>query len=198
MLLPGAPRPPSSAKRAISGSHKTASRVSRGIVSLRSCSRLACSSAVTDESPVTCPPGCARFVTKPDATGSDVTMTMGMVDVAPFTAKAAGLFPTMITSALRSTSSSVSLGRRSMCPCAVRNSILMLRPSTYPNSRSHWPSALTVASRGPAPPASTPTIDTPSCSAPTQAIAATRFNADATRASPRVTAPPRRREAKST
>ena len=64
--------------------------VTRGIASLSSCSRLALSSAIMIESPVTFPPGCARFVTRPDPTGSaTIAMTMGMVDVARLAARAA-------------------------------------------------------------------------------------------------------------
>jgi len=83
----------------VSGFHRTTTRVSRGIASLSSCSRLAPSSAVIRDSPVTFPPGRARLATKPEPAGSATrAMTMGMVDVAPITACIARVLCTTITS----------------------------------------------------------------------------------------------------
>ena len=98
----------------VSGFQRTATRVSRGIVSLSSCSRLALSSVGIIESPVTFPPGCARFATRPDPTGSATSaMTMGMVDVARLAARVATVLSTTITSTLRWTRSAANPGTRS-------------------------------------------------------------------------------------
>src|SRR5437867_3308141 len=114
----------------------TASRVRRGAASLSSSIRLPESSGEMRVSPVRLPPGRARLVTKPEATGSATTvMTTGMVLVACATARMAGVEPTTMTSTLRRTSSAARPGRRSSRPSAHRNSIAMLRPSTYPSSR---------------------------------------------------------------
>ncbi len=127
------------------------------IASLSICSRLALSSIPMNESPVILPPGRARFVTRPAATGSNKATTMGMGDVARRSACAASAFVTTITSTLSCTSSSARPGRRTAWSCAVRNSNRMLRPSAHPNSRSPCRKLSTNGSAAPAVSVSTPT-----------------------------------------
>ena len=131
------------------GSTRPLTRLSREIDSLSSSSSLALCSTDIEERPVTLPPGLARLATKPAATGSPLrAMTMGMVDVARLTASIAGVATAKITSTLSLTSSSARPGTRSAWPSAVRNSILTVRPSTYPRSRSPWRKASTIGSSG--------------------------------------------------
>jgi hypothetical protein len=62
------------------------------------------------------PPGCARLVTKPVATGSGARiMTMGMVEVAPFAAAIVTLTPATMTSTLRRTRSFLKRSYYSRC-----------------------------------------------------------------------------------
>jgi hypothetical protein len=92
----------------------TATRDRCGIASLRSCSRLATKSGDWVVSPVILPPGRARLETTPPPTGSiAVGKTIGMVFVALFTARAAGVVITMMMSTLSRTSSTANSGKRS-------------------------------------------------------------------------------------
>ena len=69
--------------------------------------------------PVTLPPGCARFSTKPCSTGdSAFSITTGIDRVAAFAAAIGLLNDAMITSTLRRTSSSASAGKRAASPSA--------------------------------------------------------------------------------
>ena len=71
----------------------TAIRVALGTASLRSWSRFRVKSVAMLVRPVTFPPGRARFVTNPVATGSPTsTMTIGTFVVAAMAARAAGVF----------------------------------------------------------------------------------------------------------
>jgi hypothetical protein len=97
----------------VGGFHRTTTRVRLGIASLRSCSRLALSSASIIDSPVTFPPGWDRFATKPNPTGSaTMAITMGMVDVARRAAWVAGVVSATITSTFLSTRSAANCGSR--------------------------------------------------------------------------------------
>src|SRR5262249_8389856 len=55
-----------------------------GTISCRSSNRLPLSSAFWADSPVRLPPGCAKLATRPEPTGSPISATMGIVDVASF------------------------------------------------------------------------------------------------------------------
>ena len=99
-------------------------------------SRLPLSSRERVVSPVTLPPGRARVATNPRPTGSPpVAMTIGMLVVAFFAARAAGLPAVTTTSTLRRTSSSANVGSRSSWPSTHRTSKATVCPSTYPSSR---------------------------------------------------------------
>jgi len=75
---------------------------------------------------VTLPPGRARLVTSPVATGSITpAMTIGMVAVACFAAWIAGGAYVTMMSTFRRTSSVARPGRRSYLPSAHRDSIAM-------------------------------------------------------------------------
>src|SRR5262245_16409958 len=68
--------------------------VAAGTSSCSSSSRFGCTSAFSDVTPVMLPPGRARLVTSPIATGSDATSkTIGIVVVAALAASAAGVLP---------------------------------------------------------------------------------------------------------
>src|SRR2546426_2341148 len=65
-------------------------RPTRGASALRISIRLGTSSVVRLDTPVRLPSGFARSLTRPAATGSGTTVkTIGIVDVAPFAARAA-------------------------------------------------------------------------------------------------------------
>src|SRR5262245_15111929 len=81
------------------------------------------------------PPGRARLLTNPALTGSPTfTITIGIVSVTFFTAKASPVARTTMTSTLRRTSSSTSAGYSSCFPSAKRRSTIILWPSIYPSS----------------------------------------------------------------
>jgi hypothetical protein len=83
------------------------------------------------------PPGRARLATSPLPIGSATNpMTMGIVVVACWAARAAGVVEAKITSTLRRTSSAASSGSRSYFPSADRTSMARFWPSTQPRSRS--------------------------------------------------------------
>src|SRR5262245_16283444 len=80
---------------------------------LSSCSCFAAKSGSISESPVTFPPGRARFVTRPDPTGSaTIAMTMGMVDVARFAVRVTTVLSATITSTSLLTRSATNSGTR--------------------------------------------------------------------------------------
>src|SRR2546426_494570 len=114
-----------------------ATRESVGTASLRTSSRLPLTAGAREDSPVMCPPGRARLATRPSPTGSPLTaMTMGIVVVACWAARSATVPSTTRMSTGSRTSSTTSAGSRSACPSAKRYSRAMVRPSTYPRSRS--------------------------------------------------------------
>jgi hypothetical protein len=79
------------------------------------------------------PPGRAKLATIPVLTGSPIgPVTIGIVLVAFFAAKLPGVVYATMMSGLRRTHSSASAGKRSYCPSALRKSIVIVRPSTYP------------------------------------------------------------------
>ncbi len=121
----------------LTGFHNTATWDIEGSAVLRSSSRLVTRSKLKSDNPVTFPPGRARLATRPVPTGSPAfPMTTGMVLVALFAARAAGVPSVTSTSVLRRTSSAASLGRSSNLPAAYRWSMTMFWPSEYPSSRS--------------------------------------------------------------
>ena len=109
---------------------------SAGTTSRRSWSRLPSRSGAIELNPVRLPPGRARLGTRPVPTGSPTaTMTSGTTVVAFFTASDAGVPAVTITSTLSAIRSRTSPGNLSYLPSAQRNSMLILRPSSYPSSR---------------------------------------------------------------
>ena len=111
--------------------HRTATLVSLGTTSLRSCSRLETRSGEKSVRPVMLPPGRAKLATKPSLTGSWLfPMTIGMVRVACCAARIVGEVAVRITSTGRWTSSAARSGSRSNLPSADRNSMDTFRPST--------------------------------------------------------------------
>jgi hypothetical protein len=101
-------------------------------------------SGARNVTPVTLAPGCPKLATSPSATGSAIAATtIGVVSVAFFAAKPAGVPPAQITSIFRRRSSRTRSGNADSCP--KRSSMTTLRPSTYPVSRR--PSRTAVAKR---------------------------------------------------
>ena len=102
---------------------RTATRDTFGSTCFTSSSRLPASVLLRSVVPVMLPPGRARLVTKPLATGSFATaMTIGIVRVAFLAARVAWLPATMMMATLRSTSS---LASRIECSLpAVREAVL--------------------------------------------------------------------------
>jgi hypothetical protein len=82
--------------------------------------------------PVTLPPGRLRLATSPTSTGSaPVPKTIGISPVAALAASAEAVPPAVTRTATRSrTNSPASSGRRPVCACAHRHSILTFWPST--------------------------------------------------------------------
>ena len=92
----------------------TAIRFAVGTTSLSSASRLAASSPLSVEIPVTFPPGRARLDTNPIATGSPTSaITIGICLVAWIAARAPGVLMATRTSTRASTSSLARAGSRS-------------------------------------------------------------------------------------
>jgi hypothetical protein len=76
------------------------------------------------------PPGRARLVTIPVSSGlPTMAMTMGIVVVACFATRAAGVPWVTMMSTLRRISSAASAGSRSYLPSAHRNSSVVFLPS---------------------------------------------------------------------
>jgi hypothetical protein len=121
------------------GLTSTAIRATAGTSSRRSSNRFAVSSPLTMLTPVRLLPGRARLVTRPVRTGSSATInTMGMLVVAAFAGRAAGLFAA-ITATRRRTNSAANSGSRSYLSSAQRYTIATFSPSTKPVSfRPRW------------------------------------------------------------
>src|SRR5262245_15550975 len=120
-----------------SGFMITAIRLAFGTASFRIARRFWVRSKRLTLMPVTLPPGRARFVTKPVATGSPTSaMTIGTVFVAEMAARAPGEFTATMRLTLRLNNSSARAGSRSKLPLANRLSMIMFRPSSQPRSRS--------------------------------------------------------------
>src|SRR5215510_14489219 len=116
----------------------SATRESFGTVSLSISRRLPANSAAKLVKPVMLPPGRARLLTNPAATGSTASCikTTGIVLVAFLAAMVAGVAIVSSTSTLRRTSSSARAGSRSSLLSAERYSKAMFLPSTNPSSES--------------------------------------------------------------
>src|SRR5215813_9336981 len=107
------------------GLTRTANTEVVGNSSCTSSSRFGPISSTNEATPVRLPPGRFRLATNPSATGSaPVTKTIGIVLVAAWAARTAGVLTT-ITLTLRSTRSAASAGNRSYRPSAQRYSIAM-------------------------------------------------------------------------
>src|SRR5262249_519569 len=102
-----------------------------------SSSRLPARSADRIDRPVALPPGRARLATRLFPTGSPaVANTIGMTDVACSKAITAGVPDVRMTSTLSRTNSAAISAKRSSRPSAQRYSIVIVRPSYQPTSRS--------------------------------------------------------------
>src|SRR5215471_10786372 len=158
--MPNAPATGSTScnNRAVDGPvevQRTATRESLGTISFRSSNRLPLISGARVDSPVIFPPGRARLVTDPWATGStSPAMTMGIVLVASLAARVAPPPPPVtITSTFNRTNSAARADRRSSFPSACRYSMTMFFPSTYPSSRRpSWNASVRGASAEGKPP----------------------------------------------
>ncbi len=116
-----------------------------GTISCNRSMRLLARSLGCTVSPVTLPPGCARLLARPVATGSlKAANTIGMLDVA-LLAMFTPLAELTMTSTLRWTNSAANSAMRSLSPAAQRYSIAMLRPSVQPSSDSRLANAATHA-----------------------------------------------------
>jgi hypothetical protein len=114
-----------------------ASRRRSGRISRKCSRRLAPRSRAWLESPVTFPPGRANEVTRPLPIGSLATgHTIGMTAVACLAASAGSVAIANITSTWSLTNSAAISAKRSERPSPQRYSILMVRPSIQPSSRS--------------------------------------------------------------
>src|SRR6516225_4383691 len=113
-----------------------ANRWRSGTTSQNSSRRLPARSVDWSDRPVMLPPGRDRLATKPLPTGSFATTnTIGMTDVACFTARSAVPDVTM-TSTFSWTNSAAISTNRSSRPSAQRYSTAMVRPSIQPKSRN--------------------------------------------------------------
>ena len=84
--------------------------------------------------PVMFPPGRARLVTNPLATGSpSCIITIGVVTLASLAARVADEPAVTMTSTLKRISSAASAGKRSSRPSADRHSMTTFSPSMYPS-----------------------------------------------------------------
>ena len=93
---------------------------------------------------MTLPPGCPRLATRRLATGSPtLANTIGMTDVACFVARTCGVPEVTMTSTLSRTNSAAIWTKRSARPSDQRYSIVMVRPSLQPSSRSRCVKAAT-------------------------------------------------------
>src|SRR5713226_9762671 len=96
-----------------------------GTISWRICSRFGLTSTFNVTAPVTLPPGRLRLATRPSSTGLLlVVKTMGIVVVAAFAMRLAGVLVAAITVTRRRTRSAARAGSRSYWPSAQRYSIV--------------------------------------------------------------------------
>ena len=101
--------------------------------SRKSSSRLLAISVAWSDNPVTLPPGCERFATRPLTVGSIATAkTIGMTAVACFNVVTAPPYVTMTSTFCRTNSAAIS-ATRAECPSDQRYSIAMVRPSIQPS-----------------------------------------------------------------
>src|SRR6516164_2474855 len=120
-----------------------ANRRRSGTTSRNSSRRLPARSVDWSDRPVMLPPGRDRLATKPLPTGSFATAnTIGMTDVACFTASSAVPDVTM-TSTFSWTNSAAISTNRSSRPSPHRYSTAMVRPSIQPKSRNRCAKAAT-------------------------------------------------------
>jgi hypothetical protein len=88
------------------------------------------------------PPGLASDAIRPEASGSPAgANTIGISDVALFAATVGGVPDVKITSTFERTNSAAISSKR--CVAAHRYSIVMVRPSYQPSSRSRCTRAVT-------------------------------------------------------
>ncbi len=108
-----------------------AARASRGSALFMISSRLALSSGMKNDEPVTFPPGRGRLATTPLSTGvPTIVITTGISVVVCFAARAAGVPWVTMMSTLRRISSAANTGSRSYLPSAHRSSRVTFLPST--------------------------------------------------------------------
>lgn len=118
---------------------RRAARDSLGTTSLMISKFFPSTAAPADQvKPVTFPPGRARLVARPSATGfaDPAIITIGIVCVASRAGRIVSGPIVTITSTLIRTSSAASAGSRSSLPSANRRSTVRFRPSTHPRSPS--------------------------------------------------------------
>ena len=121
---------------AMAGLRSTATRVTRGAISLRNSSHFALMPYSNWVNPVILPPGRAMLSTKAAPTGSDTpTNTIGTVEATCCNAITAGLADARKTSGASAASSAAYRRWRSSSFPAQRMSIRMLRSALQPNSR---------------------------------------------------------------
>src|SRR6516162_5250552 len=131
-------------ERGLSTLAKIATRRRLGTTSRKISIRLPASSSDRTDMPVTLPPGRARLATMPLATGSPtLAKTIGMSDVACFAARTCGVPEVTMTSTLSRTNSAAIWAKRSARPSDQRYSIVIVRPSIHPSSRSRCTKAAT-------------------------------------------------------
>ena len=95
-----------------------------GTISLSSSNRFPSISGEIEVTPVMFPPGRARLVTSPVATGSPTAiMTSGIDEAAFLTASEAGVPAVTITSTFEAINSAMRVGKRSYFPSAHRYSM---------------------------------------------------------------------------
>src|SRR5262249_39746953 len=108
-----------------------------GTSSRKSSSLLPARSSANVARPVALPPGCAKLETNPVATGSPaVANTIGMADVACFSARTCDVPDVTIMSTFSRTNSAAMSADRSSRPSLQRYSMAIVRPSIQPSSRS--------------------------------------------------------------
>jgi hypothetical protein len=124
-------------RRGLVNSRMTATRVTRGAISLSSSSHFGLTPYSKFMNPVMLPPGRERLSTKPAATGSETsTNTIGTVRVAGCNAATIGVAAARMTSGARAANSAADLRISSGLPAVQRVSMRTLRPSVQPNPRS--------------------------------------------------------------
>ena len=118
----------------VAGLKRSATCTVRGAISFNSSTHLPPSVGSLTVNPVTLPPGCVKFATKPLPIGSDTPVnTMGIVRVSRARAPITGVVTPRIASGRRSTSSFANVLILSASPAVQRASIRRLRPSVHPS-----------------------------------------------------------------